>query len=269
MIFYLYGPDSFRRAKKLNEIASKYKDKYNGNSDILRVDLKEGVEQWKEVVDFVSQPSMFNNSKLAIVDNPTSHDKKPWIEFIKNHLDNKNIFIILNEDNKKPKKAFSFLLDKPVASQNFDELSGPSLSKFIRKEVKERGMDLESEVMSLFLSYLEQKKEKSAIIVNELEKLYLASLPQPIKMADINNVVNWSSDEQLFITVRRFLQTKDEKKRVIIMDHLLSNGEDPAYVFNMVSYQSKGDKALEMASMDVLIKSGKLDYESALLRLAI
>lgn len=269
MLFYLYGPDFFRRTKKLNEIVNKYKDKYNGNSDILRVDLGEDADQWKDIIDFISQPSMFNSSKLAIVDNPTSYNKKAWIENIKKYLDNKDIFILFNEENKKPKKAFSFLLKKPVIFQNFEELSGPSMSSFINKEAKERGLRLESEVVSLFLSYLDQKKEKSAIVVNELEKLYLANLSQPIKVANLINIVDWPSTEQLFITVRRFLQTKDEKKKVIIMDRLLSDGDDPAYVFNMIAYQSKGSKALEMADMDVMIKSGKIDYESAILKLVL
>ena len=66
MIYFLYGPDSYRRNQKLKSSLEGYKNKYP-TGDIMAVDLEENPDDWAKARDFLNQPSMFVDSKVLIV----------------------------------------------------------------------------------------------------------------------------------------------------------------------------------------------------------
>ncbi|MFB6212896.1 MAG: hypothetical protein ABEI53_03745, partial [Candidatus Magasanikbacteria bacterium] len=53
--------------------------------------------------------------------------------------------------------------------------------------------------------------------------------------------------------------------QVETLERLINRGETNSHVFNLLGYQAKGKSARKLADLDVKIKSGKLDYEEALL----
>ena len=66
MIITLYGPDSYRRLKKLNEILDAYRDKYTGLSHERFDLLADGaLDRFK---NFASTRSMFDPVRLAILE---------------------------------------------------------------------------------------------------------------------------------------------------------------------------------------------------------
>lgn len=269
MLIFLHGPDSYRRNEKLKGLVGKYREKYREKADFMEVDLEENIDMWQGILDFMFQPSMFVASKVAVVKNATLIDKKEWIEKIKKVTQVENTFLILSEETKKPKKAFSFLLDKPVNFQFFEELSGSTLLVFIKKECEKRKISLEKETLSLLVSYVKTIKNRSSFVVNELEKISLARLSQPVRINDLTNITNWTIREEMYITTRRLLQTRDQKSRLIVLNQLLAGNEDPSYIFNMIAFQTKEGPATRLADIDTDVKSGKLDYESALLKFCL
>jgi len=136
MLIFLYGEDSYRKNKKLQELVVAYTKKH-GIGDVLSVDLEENPDDWKEVNKFLAQPSLFVQSKLAVIRNCREVEEKDWLKLLKLHTDTKDVFLILS-DNKKPKKAFSFLLEKPVESQEYPRLEGVGLESFVKKEIQKR-----------------------------------------------------------------------------------------------------------------------------------
>ena len=66
MIYFLYGPDSYRRNQKLKSSLDGYRKKYP-TGDIMAVDLEENPDDWTKARDFLNQPSMFVDSKVLIV----------------------------------------------------------------------------------------------------------------------------------------------------------------------------------------------------------
>ena len=83
MITYLYGPDSYRRTKKAQELIQDYK-KQHQNIDIFKVDLEDDPDDWQKVSEFLNQPSMFVDSKLAIVKEAGTIDEKKWFPYFRN-----------------------------------------------------------------------------------------------------------------------------------------------------------------------------------------
>ncbi|KXB08219.1 hypothetical protein AKJ56_01635, partial [candidate division MSBL1 archaeon SCGC-AAA382N08] len=135
MFITLYGPDSYRRKEKLNELVSSYKSKYK-DIDVMFFDLRENPDSWEEALDFLKQPSMFVEVKLAVVKEVSQVERKPWIDALKKYKESKDVFIIISEE-KKPNKKFSFLLKKPAQWQEFEELEREKLRRFLAKKLEE------------------------------------------------------------------------------------------------------------------------------------
>ena len=60
----------------------------------------------------------------------------------------------------------------------------------------------------------------------------------------------------------------DLRGRLTALERMFAENEPPAKVFNIIAYQLPG-RLEEMAAYDLAVKSGKMDYEEALLDLVL
>jgi DNA polymerase III delta subunit len=263
MIICLYGPDSYRKKQKLNELLSLYKSKHK-NLDSVFFDLEENSESWGEVIDFLKQPSMFVDSKLAVVKGVTQIDRKGWLDVLKGYGEEKKVFVVILE-NKKPNKKFSFLLKKPNKFQEFEELKRDELRKFLIINLKKLDIKLSSGAEIFFISYLLSGKDRSWRLINELNKIYLAGFEGVIQESNLKEIIEWRGVEDMFFITGGILNSHNTKTKLVSLEKLFLRKEDPGHIFNLLAYQSKGIDADKLAKGDVLVKSGELEYEEAVL----
>lgn len=256
MLITLYGPDSYRRLHKLNEILDTYREKYTGFSH-ERFDLAEE-ETLDRLKNFASTRSMFDSARLVILDNILDHPaKKELKELLKSNAEVKDITIIINLD-KKPPATHKFLLEKGTTSQEFPKLAGEKLNAFIKQTADSLQLKLDTQTISLLVGAF---GGDTWALVTELEQMsHSASYTtQAQPNADYFGLVN---------TVGR---GSDLKQRLVALEIILSDRKDePARVFNSLAYRPASQKeANRFADYDVKIKSGKLEYEEVLLSLAL
>ncbi|MCL4404200.1 hypothetical protein M1432_02570 [Patescibacteria group bacterium] len=286
MIIHLYGPDSYRRKMKLRELLADYFKKYPA-ADFLDVDFIEDQEAWEKARDFLSQPSMFTPSKVLVAREGTCSDKaskksadgaegeerdvkgaaawrKQWAGVLKKYAEEPKIFVFLS-DSGKPLKAFDFLLKKPVRSSTFDELAGEGLRRFVAAESEAHAISFSPEALRFFLGFLESAPDASWNAVNEIEKLSLMDLPQPIAAKSIEPVIEWSSKTAVFEGARAIMWARNRTDRMKLLEKLFLQKEAAAYVFNSLGFMARGGDAVRLADYDASVKSGGLDYEEALL----
>lgn len=243
MIIYLYGPDSYRRQEKLKEIVANYKKKH------LAITIDKFAEgEFGRLEDFIKNQSLFDEFKLAIIFESaslrTAPENKNFAELLKTHLNSKSTILAISVDKKLPKE-FGFLLEKSVVSQSFEELSGLYLENFIKKEAEKRGMKLSPDV---FRKLIIANRSDLWGIVNDLDKLELGG-----KLED--GLV----EPEFFSLINR------AKRGDITALEILLSKQEPAMIFNIIASQAGPDLKEKMANYDVAIKSGKLEYEEALL----
>ncbi len=267
MVIYLYGPDSYRRQKKLGALLSEYKKKYP-SLDLYSVDLEDEPKDWEKVRDFLNQPSMFVDSKVAVVKNPGETKEKEWVKTIKSFLENKKIFLILSEE-KGPLKDFRFLLESPVRTQEFKTLGGRLLEVFVREEMKAREVELAPDALRFFLESLDAAEERSWVAVTELDKLSLLGNGKPLSRAELGRYINYSLKFEVFRVTREMLSTRNWKERISLLERLFLQREAGAYIFNSLAYGARGNELIALADYDVAVKSGKMEYEEALLRFVL
>jgi len=251
MIVFLYGPDSYRRLQKQLELKRAHQEK-RGNLSQEHFDFKEegALQAFK---DFIVNRSMFDNTKLAVLENiyEASEDKR-FREVLKNELESEDTVILINVEGKPPVQL-KFLLEKPVKSQSFEALEGSILKHFINKEAVNRGLNLSPDVIG---SIQDMFSSDTWGIITELDKMTLVAnhyKPRGI-MSDFYPLIN------------ALRNNGDLRKRLVALETMLSERrDDPAKIFNVVSYRLNNQKeAAAFADYDVSVKSGKLDYEEVL-----
>ncbi|OGY65697.1 MAG: hypothetical protein A3A16_03720 [Candidatus Harrisonbacteria bacterium RIFCSPLOWO2_01_FULL_44_18] len=248
MIIYLYGPDSYRRQKKLKEIVTKYKQKHSAVT-MERFDL-EAEPDLLQLRDFIKNQSLFDSFKLAIVSIGIGGNfSNDFAEFLKSQLESGKTVLLLLAD-KELSKEFKFLLKKPVISQNFEELKPPQIGALIRKEAQKREIKLPSEAIN---SLIRANGSDLWGIMNELDKLELGG----------------HAEDALTPPIFFVLLNRAKRGDLSALTWLLET-EEPAKIFNILSsFVKTAEDAARMADYDVAVKSGKLGYEEALLDLVI
>ncbi len=253
MIILLYGSDSYRRLEKLNEIIEAYRSRHSGLS-YERIDLGDD-DALQRIKEFLASRSIFDNTRLAVLDGLISGFGAELKEILKKYIDDKDTTIVINIP-KKPPVAYKFLLD--CQTQEFPQLSGEKLKLFIRKIALINGVGMDNKTL---VAIMEMFGGDTWGIATEIEKLSLSggggSYSKP--STDYFPLIN---------TIKRGRSIKD---RLIALELILSDrGDDPVRVFNSIAYHSLGKREADrLADYDVSVKSGKMEYEEALLDLTI
>lgn len=267
MIIFLYGPDSYRRQQKLKEIAAEYKEKHSSFS-VEHFNLEEGGGLDK-IKDFVKAISLFDSFKLGVIKGGSFLEKtsqKEYAELLKENLKVKEQVLIIVED-KKPTKDFKFLLEKPVLCQEFENLSGAELSKFFDQEIKTRNLNFDEQSKNLILSAF---AGDAWGLITELDKLSLLD-EKKISLRILENHLDVSLPVNIFSTINQIRNSFRKSERLFLLEELLSRSEDAAMIFNIMAVSPYADKDWKekIADYDAAVKSGKLEYDEALLDLVL
>lgn len=267
MIIFLYGPDSYRRQQKEKELIASYQQKHP-NFDFKKFDLSENEDSCSSLKDFLVQQSLFDNFKMASVGGIFGVETKKIKPILREQLSSNNIALMISED-KKPAKEFDFLVGKPVFCQEFKKLNVEELTFFIRKEAEKRNLEFMPEAKNYLIRWQEQTNTDTWALVNELDKIYMADFPQPISVSNLESLIPFFYEEEIFVLARILAGQNPLKKKLVALERLLIQKEPAAYAFNLLSYGASTSLLLKLADYDVLAKSGGLDYEEILLDLAL
>ncbi len=267
MIIYLYGPDSYRRQQKLNEI----KESYGSKNSIFSVENfnMENPDEIERLKDFILQRGMFDLKKMAVIKN-ISESGSEALENLKKllfaNLKNENLILIIFE-NGKLAKDFDFLLTNPAISQEFQNLSGDKLKFFINSEAKKRNIELPTKAIE-FLA--DNFTNNSWEVINELDKLQFLNLKK-LDVKDLEKIIDSNIEPNIFKFTGAISKNSPVLARLISLEMLFLAQEEPAKIFNILAknpYLNLNQLKI-LADYDVEIKSGKMDYETALFELTL
>ena len=259
MIIFLYGEDTWRKIQRKKEIIKNFKDK---NPDIVlnivNIDLEEcSIDSFLEIIQ---SQSIFENKKFIVLSGIFSNENKnnkKLAEEIKIALKNQNLHILIQE-KEKPPQNFSFLLKKPVFFEKFEKLKGQKWKNFVLNQIKKRDLNLTTSAINLISEVYEGN---SFALITELDKIMLLN-KKTIDLKDLNNInIEIKPD---FNFIFKDLASSNLKQRLNAFENLISLNEDSAKIFNILAYFWR-EKTQFFAIYDRAIKSGKLDYEEALL----
>lgn len=261
MIILLYGEDSFRRKKKYNEIIAEFLLK-NSNLGLFEF----------EAIDILSFLESINNRSIfspRILVGLKDIDLKDIDKDTKNYLNNilskivsdTEIIALISSINTTPPE---WIINLSKKHQEFSELPKEKLAFFILKESELRNVKLsEDDIKSLISTY----NGDLWAIKSELDKLSSVS--------NFEDMIQKKEEFNYFELLNVFKFAKTREKKIISLEIMLCKlKEDPARIFNSLAYYppkgiNKETWFTIMANYDIAVKSGKMDYEDALLDLAM
>ncbi len=236
MLLFLYGKDTYRLKKKIEEIIAGYKKANKDSLSLVYFDCQENKNVFQEIKDGLSQESIFSEKKLFIVSNSFSNNN-----FQEEFLENKEYFlgleaIILFYERVDPlKNKFFNFLKKNSKSQEFKFLSGKAFSDWILKTIKSYGGGIKADALREFVRRVGNDSWRAN---NEAKKLIAFCNKKTISLADVKNLTNPEVETNIFQTIEAIAK-KDRAKAISLLEKHFQKGDSPLYILSMISYQFK------------------------------
>jgi len=261
MIIFLYGPDDYRRSEKKRALIAEFAKK-RSQIGLGTFDLEEK-GAFEKLDGFLRVQSIFESAKLAVVENAFELEAKALAKFLQRFAEEKNTTILISEKDK-PVKALAFLLEKPAISQKFEALAGAELTAFIAAEAKKNEVKL-SPTAAAFLASVYGADTWS--LATEIAKL--SGLGADGKVIDKKDLDQFDLEvAPNYWGLMNGLKSFDMKNRLYAFETMLASNDPAAKIFNILASQW-AEKTPHMAEYDLAVKSGKVDYEEALVDLLI
>ncbi|HUY69464.1 MAG TPA: hypothetical protein VMU70_00330 [Candidatus Tyrphobacter sp.] len=252
MIIFLYGPDSYRRLAKKRELTAASEEKNRLKAESFDLSREKELDGFR---NFIQSRSLFEPAKLALVENTFSIKLDKELKKILLELSEAKTPVVILSEESTPAAAYKWLLDSPVKSQAFPLLSGAELNAFVKKESAERNLALSPSAIS---TLIETYGSDSWGLTRELDKMALGG-----------RLSNLYSRGNYFELIGALKYGREIRKRLAALEFILSaRKDDAARVFNSLAYGMSGKKDFlgQLSGLDLEVKSGRLEYEEALLK---
>jgi DNA polymerase III delta subunit len=271
MIIFLYGPDDYRRSEKKRSIIAEFAKKRSEiGLGVFDLEEKTALE---DLGEFLKTQSIFETAKLAVLENAFELDAPKLAKLLKPFIEERNITILIAE-REKPVKALAFLLGKPVLAQKFEQLAGAEWTAFVQAEAKKNDVKL-TPAAAQFLGAIHDGNTWG--LVTELQKLGGFARPDERGASGVRGagtIDKKDLDIFDFEVAPNYwglingLKNYEMKNRLYAFETMLAANDPPAKIFNILASQWQ-EKTPHMAEYDLAVKSGKVDYEEALVDLLI
>ncbi len=265
MIILLYGPDNYRRSQKLKEISQNYGQRQSLFS-LEKFDFEDN-EEFYRFKDFAGQQLIFEGKKLAVLENAFSlgeENSESFKELLKENIKNENVILIISDSRELPDE-FKFVLDEAIKIQEFTELDEGKMKFFIRNEAKKRGVEFSLAAENFLSAFF---KNNTWGLITEIDKLQsLYQEPAKIEVSDLERAGDFFKSSDIYNFINAVSNKGSLSEKLKNLESLFLNHEEPAMIFNFLAANRflSFDLLKKMADYDVLVKSGRIDYETALL----
>ncbi|MDO8264874.1 MAG: DNA polymerase III subunit delta [Candidatus Parcubacteria bacterium] len=250
MIIFLYGPDTYRSRKKLEEIIAAYKKVRKNGLNFFDAKLAEFEDFWREV----ATTSMFKEKKLIILTNLFS-GKLFKEEFFKNKkeiAESEDTFVIFEEDKILAADSLFKYLKKNVKTQEFELLTGQKLNSWTKKETELSGAIIEKDALDELINFVGSDLWR---LSNEIKKLAALKKGSKIEKKDVEKNVDANIETKIFQTIDAIASRSKGKALRLIMEHL-EKGDRPAYLLAMINFQMRN-----ILTVKELIEKGTPFYD--------
>jgi DNA polymerase-3 subunit delta len=236
MFIFLFGEDTYRLQKKLNEIQNEYKKVHKNELNLRRIDVSK--IEFEEFVDELFQRSMFVKRKLFLLENLFSNEKfqKDLIRKIKGIAKSEDLVVIFEKDKISKKNKLFLALKKYAQCEEFKPLKETELQRWIKDELKKYKIGISYEATNLILEFIGNDLWQ---ISNEIKKLVCLKesvKEKEINTQDIKNIVRPNLETNIFEIINSLAQ-KDKKKALRLIQIGMGKGDMPIDILRMINYQ--------------------------------
>jgi len=237
MIIFIYGSDTYRLSRKLDEIIGQRQKIHKSGLNLRYFDLSEKDIAFRDFTDELGQTSMFKEKKLIIIKSIFSHPdfEEKFLSEIKRFVEVEDIIIIVEKNKILSTNRLFKALKKKAQSQEFSLLKEEDLKKWAQKEIERYGAKIEVAALAKLVDYVGSDLWR---LFNEIQKLINYRGKNKITISDIDLLVNPKIDPDVFQTIN-FMASKNKKEALKLLKKHIEKGDAPLYLLSMISFQFK------------------------------
>ena len=254
MIYFLYGQDTYRSKKKLEEIIEHYEEVHKSGLNLRFFDGKD--LNYQDFKDEFRQSPMFQEKKLLILKNIFQNQefKNSFLENGKKFIDSKDIIVFQEEGEISPKDTLLKFLIKNAKVQEFQLLEAGKLRNWTKKEFEKYKTEIQPEALWLLTDYVGNDLWQ---LSNEIQKLKSFKGGKIIGTKDVNLLVKPQIETDIFKTIEA-LALRNKKEALSLIHEHLEKGDNPQYLLSMISFQFR--------NLLIIKKTGKLNFHPYFVR---
>ncbi|MFA5075916.1 MAG: DNA polymerase III subunit delta [Patescibacteria group bacterium] len=238
MIFFLYGPDTFRARQKLNELKEKFVKEVDESS--LNLTYLSGknldIAQFNQAV---ATPPFLARKRMVIIDNLLSNEPdqeltKQILEILgKEDLIKDILLIFLETDDFKRDGVLSKRLIKEKYAQEFELLKDSELRNWLRVEFRNRGGKISSTALERLAGLVGNDLWQ---LNSEIDKLIAYAGDNSIEEKDVTELVRGRFDDNIFHLIDA-IAAKNSRLAHQLLSEQFDSGADELYILTMLTRQ--------------------------------
>jgi len=254
MLIFLYGTDTYRSRKKLNELIERYKKIHKTGLNFKFFDLKEkNFQDFREVFRI---KSMFKEKKLLILENASVNKdfQEKFLAVKKDFLNSEDIILFYESKNISRDKFFNFLKNN-AKCQEFQPLNSQKLKDWAKNEFEKIGARINPKALEELIDFAGNDLWR---LSNEIKKLAAFRKNGIIETKDIELLTRPNIETDIFKTIDAIAQKNKKQALKLISEHL-GKGDSPLYLLSMINYQFRNllvvkDLVEKHKQYDVILK---------------
>ncbi|MEK9195727.1 MAG: hypothetical protein AAB975_05075, partial [Patescibacteria group bacterium] len=236
--YALYGSDTYRSRKKLNEIIEAYRQKAGADIDFHRFNAQE--HDCANLKGIMATSSLFAQKKLVVVEYAFGDSMESMLTHAKQWQDAKDQHLILCHETldasaKKYLKLWTPLLTQ---SQEFGEMKGSTREAWICQEAALRGVILSPTDAHRITAITSD----SWSAVQEIEKIAVGG------RASGEHSFGFGKNPTVFDLGDAFFT--DKKQALVLLHRMLANGEDEFGLFSYISNRARTLVAIKQCAIE-------------------
>lgn len=246
MIIFLFGADSFRAHRFLQEMKNKFIKEVDSSGHSLNV-IDGSTCDLQTINQQINTGSLFVRKRLVIIENLFKNKKTKiftdLLQYLPSIAQADNLIIILKDEdlnNKKnvlkieAKKLFNWL-NKQKFSQEFKSLSAGGLLKFIQQEAGLYQKTIETAAAN---EIIKRTGGDLWVISKEIRKVAFMVEEEKISLADIKLIANEVFSEDIF-ALTDAISAKNQALALKILEEQYVAGLSDEYILAMLVRQFK------------------------------
>lgn len=249
MIIFIYGADTFRSRRKLNEIRKNFQDKVDVQASSISV-LDGTKINLKEISEQINTGSLFVKKRLVTIEGLFKNKQEKIFAELKDYLikqklenlDGRDVLIFYEEElntknvplKAKQKELFNFLA-KQKLSQEFKLLSNAQLNAFVRDEFIKEGRKIKPAAIAELIT---RHQGDLWQIQSEIKKLAHYKTEGEIDSADLEAIGSKSFGEDIF-SFTDVLGSRNHRLIIKIFEEQLASGLSIEQLLAMITRHFK------------------------------
>jgi DNA polymerase-3 subunit delta len=251
MIIFLYGADTFRSRRKLQELKNKFLKEIDDNSGSLE-SVDGQTANLKEIGEKINTGSLFVKKRLIVIENIFKNKKDKIGSELAAYLktlekeaskDTDNILIFWDEEiSSSPrglkidlKKLFTYLGQQKYV-QEFSALNNGQILSFIKQEANSYQKDINAPAASLLITL---SGGDLWLLASEIKKLsFRRKEKKIIDLEDIEEMVSGIYSDDIF-ALTDALSTKNKPLATKLLEEQYAAGLGAEYIIVMLVRQFK------------------------------